>query len=142
MIKTKFTQLVLLRKRKVDEVELMLQKNAQHIIAKQGEIDALVAEFATLKEPQSGIYQNFLAFAHHKEEYRSSIDFKMQELAQLKQTKRELQETFKLENIEYEKAKYLDGLEIKKLLEKARIQESRDLDEISVMLHTNNKDKH
>ena len=142
MIKTKFTQLVLLRKRKVDEVELMLQKNAQHIIAKQGEIDALVAEFATLKEPQRGIYQNFLAFAHHKEEYRSSIDFKMQELAQLKQTKRELQETFKLENIEYEKAKYLDGLEIKKLLEKARIQESRDLDEISVMLHTNNKDKH
>ena len=136
-MKTKFTQLVLLRKRKVDEAELMLQKNAQQILAKQGEIDALVAEFATLKEPQSGIYQAFLIFAHHKEEYRSSIDFKMQELAILRQQKRELQEHFKLQNIEYEKAKYLDGLEVKKLLEKARIKESKDLDEISVMLHTN-----
>lgn len=138
-MKTKFTQLVLLRKRKVDEVELMLQKNAQHIVAKQKEIDALIAEFATLKEPQNGIYQAFLTFVHHKEEYRSSIDFKMRELSKLKQKKKELQEHFKLQNIEYEKAKYLDGLEVKKLLEKNRIQESKDLDEISVMLHANNK---
>lgn len=141
-MKTKFTQLVLLRKRKVDEAELMLQKNAQHIIAKQGEIDTLVQEFATLKEPQNGIYQAFLTFAHHKEEYRSSIDFKMRELAELKQEKKTLQEHFKLQNVEYEKAKYLDGLEVKKMLDKAHIQESRDLDEISVMLHANNKDKH
>lgn len=140
-MKTKFTQLVLLRKRKADEAELMLQKNAQQILAKQGEIDALVAEFATLKEPQSGVYQAFLTFSHHKEEYRSSIDFKMQELAILRQQKRELQEHFKLQNIEYEKAKYLDGLEVKKLLEKARIKESKDLDEISVMLHTNKRER-
>ncbi|MBX7491145.1 flagellar export protein FliJ [Helicobacter turcicus] len=141
-MKTKFTQLVLLRKKKVDEAELMLQKNARHIIAKQGEIDALVQEFATLKEPQNGIYQAFLTFVHHKEEYRSSIDFKMQELAELKQEKKALQEHFKLQNVEYEKAKYLDGLEVKKMLDKARIQENRNLDEISVMLHANNKDKH
>ncbi|TLD82889.1 hypothetical protein LS70_006250 [Helicobacter sp. MIT 11-5569] len=139
-MKTKFTQLVLLRKKKVDEIEMLLQKNAQSIVAKQREIDALVAEFATLKEPQNGIYQAFLTFVHHKEEYRSSIDFKMQELAQLKQEKKELQEYFKLQNIEYEKAKYLDGLEVKRMLDKARIQESRDLDEISVMLHANHKD--
>lgn len=141
-MKTKFTQLVLLRKKKVDEIEMLLQKNAQSIVAKQREIDALVAEFTTLKEPQNGIYQAFLTFVYHKEEYRSSIDLKMRELAQLKQEKRELQEHFKLQNIEYEKAKYLDGLEVKKMLDKARIQESRDLDEISVMLHTNHKDTH
>ncbi|EFR49446.1 hypothetical protein HCMG_01620, partial [Helicobacter canadensis MIT 98-5491] len=41
-MKTKFTQLVILRKKKVDEAELMLQKNAQQIQAKQAEIDALV----------------------------------------------------------------------------------------------------
>ncbi|WP_301008077.1 flagellar export protein FliJ [Helicobacter sp. UBA3407] len=140
-MKTKFTQLVLLRKKEVDEAEIMLQKNAQAIVAKQSEIDALVREFATLQEPKSGIYQNFLTFAYHKEEFRLTIDFKMQELAQLKRQKKELQEYFRVRNIEFEKAKYLDGLEVKKMIEKAKKQEVRDLDEISVMLYANHKEQ-
>lgn len=139
-MKTKFTQLVLLRKKEVDEAEIMLQKNAQAIVAKQSEIDALVREFATLQEPKSGIYQNFLTFAYHKEEFRQTIDFKMQELAQLKRQKKELQEYFRVRNIEFEKAKYLDGLEVKKMIEKAKKQ-VRDLDEISVMLYANHKEQ-
>lgn len=140
-MKTKFTQLVILRKKKVDEAELMLQKNAQQIQAKQAEIDALVREFATLEEPKSGVYQAFLTFVHHKNEYRQTIDSKMGELALLKKQKQDLQEHFKAQNIEYEKAKYLDGLEVKKILEKLKKQESKDLDEISVMLYANNKEQ-
>ena len=52
-------------------------------------------------------------------------------------SKAELQEHFKIYNIEYEKAKYLDNTEIKKMLDKAKKQEGRDLDEISVMLYAN-----
>ena len=63
--------------------------------------------------------------------------FKMGELALLKKQKQELQEYFKMQNVEYEKAKYLDGLEVKKILDKIRRQESKDLDEISVMLYAN-----
>ncbi|MBD5165008.1 flagellar export protein FliJ [Helicobacter sp.] len=140
-MKTKFTQLVLLRKKKVDEAEIMLQKNAQAISAKQSEIDALVREFATLQEPKSGIYQAFLTFTHHKDEFRQTIDFKMQELSQLKHKKQELQEYFRVQNIEFEKAKYLDGLEIKKMIEQAKKQETKDLDEISVMLYANHKEQ-
>ena len=66
-----------------------------------------------------------------------TIDFKMGELALLKKQKQELQEYFKMQNVEYEKAKYLDGLEVKKILDKIRRQESKDLDEISVMLYAN-----
>ena len=130
---------MLLRKKKVDEVELLLQKNAQNIIAKQQEVDALVAELATLEEPKSGIYQAFLTFIYHKEEYHANIDFKMQELAALKQEKKRLEEDFKLQNIEYEKAKYLEDLERKKILHKTRIQENKELDEVSVMLYANKK---
>ncbi len=140
-MKTKFTQLVVLRKKKVDEAELMLQKNAQQIQVKQAEIDALVREFATLEEPKSGVYQAFLTFVHHKNEYRQTIDSKMGELALLKKQKQDLQEHFKVQNIEYEKAKYLDGLEIKKVLEKLKKQETKDLDEISVMLYANNREQ-
>ncbi|PZT47971.1 hypothetical protein B6S12_06170 [Helicobacter valdiviensis] len=136
-MKTKFTQLVILNKRKVEEVEMELQKNAKSIEVKQGEIDALVREFATLQEPRSGIYQEFLTFCHHKEEYRNYIDDKMRELAFLKQDRKKLQEAFKLANIEYEKAKYLDELEIKKMLETAKRLEGKNLDEISVMLYAN-----
>ncbi len=137
-MKTKFTSLVVLHKKKVDEMQMLLQNYTKRIVAKQAEIDALVAEFAALKEPQSGIYQAFLTFAHHKEEYRCNIDDKMQELAILKQEKRELQERFKLQNIEYEKAKYLEKLEAKKLLHQIQKQESREMDEVSVMLYANN----
>lgn len=65
----------------------------------------------------------------------------MQELAQLKRQKKELQEYFRVRNIEFEKAKYLDGLEVKKMIEKAKKQEVRDLDEISVMLYANHKEQ-
>lgn len=130
----------MLCKKKLDEVELQLQSNAQEIIAKQGEIDKLIAEFATLETPKSGIYQAVLTFIHHKDEYRALIDLKIKELALLKQKKRQLQELFKTENIAYEKAKYLDNLEIKKRLEALKRQESRDLDEISVMLYANKKE--
>ncbi len=140
-MKTKFTQLVLLRKRKVDEAEIMLQENAQSITAKQAEIDTLVREFAMLKGPESGVYQSFLTFAHYKDTFRETIDLKIQELALLKQKRKELQEYFKLQNIEYEKAKYLDGMEVKKILENLKARENRDLDEISVMLYANHKEK-
>ncbi|EFR48969.1 hypothetical protein HCMG_01142 [Helicobacter canadensis MIT 98-5491] len=82
-----------------------------------------------------------MTFVHHKNEYRQTIDSKMGELALLKRQKQELQDYFKAQNIEYEKAKYLDGLEIKKNLEKAKKQESKDLDEISVMLYANHKEQ-
>ena len=134
-MKTKFTPLVKLNKQQADEVEQALQKNAQEIVLKQEEIDALVREFATLQEPKSGIYQAFLTFAEHKRYYRTSIDEKAYELALLKQKRGELQELFRQKNIEYEKAKYLENLEIKKVLEKIKKQEAKDLDEISVMLY-------
>lgn len=55
--------------------------------------------------------------------------------------RQKLQEDFKRQNIEFEKAKYLDGLEVKKRLEQIKKQEMRDLDEISVMLYANHKEK-
>ena len=134
-MKTKFTPLVKLNKQKADEVEQMLQKNAQEIVLKQEEIDALVREFASLQEPKSGFYQAFLTFVEHKNYYRAMIDEKAYELALLKQKRGELQELFKEKNIEFEKAKYLENLEIKKVLEKVKKQEAKDLDEISVMLY-------
>lgn len=138
-MKTKFTPLVALRKNKVDEAEQLLQKNAQEINSKQVEIDNLVREFAqwSLNEPKSGLYQEYLTFSHHKDEYRAAIDAKALELAQLKQERVALQENFRIQNMEYEKAKYLDSTEVKKILDALKRKESADMDEISVMLHAN-----
>ena len=38
---------MVLRKKKVDEEELMLQKNAQKIIDKKDELDDIIREFVT-----------------------------------------------------------------------------------------------
>ncbi|WP_104721741.1 flagellar export protein FliJ [Helicobacter mesocricetorum] len=139
-MKTKFTPLVLLQQQKIDVIEQELQRNTQAIKIKQEEIDMLIAEFATLKEPTSGVYQAFLTFVHHKNEYRQSIDYKMGELALLKKKKQELQESFRVQNVELEKAKYLDSLEVKKVLQKLKKRENVEMDEISVMLYANNKE--
>ncbi len=139
-MKTKFTPLVLLQKQKIDVIEQEIERNAQAIKGKQEEIDTLIAEFATLKEPTSGVYQAFLTFVHHKNEYYQSIDYKMGELALLKKKRQELQEAFRLQNIELEKAKYLDSLEVKKVLQRLKKRENVEMDEISVMLYANNKE--
>lgn len=134
---SKFTQLVKIAKQKLDEIERALQQNAANINNKQIEIDSLVAELSQLIIPQGGKYQEFLNYSHYKDEYRNTIDFKQQELAFLKAKRRELQENFRVQNIEYEKAKYLDNLEIQKAIKAAKMRESRDMDEISTMLFAN-----
>lgn len=134
---SKFTQLLKIAKQKLDEIERALQQNAANINNKQIEIDSLVAELSQLVIPQTGKYQEFLNYSHYKDEYRNTIDFKQQELAFLKAKRRELQENFRIQNIEYEKAKYLDNLEIQKAIKAAKMRENRDMDEISTMLFAN-----
>lgn len=138
---TKFSQLVKLNKQKMDKVEQSLRKNAQEIFFKHEEVAALIKELSSLQEPKEGVYQNFLNFAHQKEDYRRMIDEKTAEIARLKKERQQLQELFKIRNIEYEKAKYLNNLELKKMLEDAKRKENKNMDEISVMLYANAKEK-
>ncbi|MCH5322943.1 MAG: flagellar FliJ family protein [Helicobacter sp.] len=138
---TKFSQLVKLNKQKMDKVEQSLRKNAQEIFFKHEEVAALIKELSSLQEPKEGVYQNFLNFAHQKEDYRRMIDEKTTEIARLKKERQQLQELFKIRNIEYEKAKYLNNLELKKMLEDAKRKENKNMDEISVMLYANAKEK-
>ena len=138
---TKFSQLVKLNKQKMDKVEQSLRKNAQEIFFKHEEVATLIKELSSLQEPKEGVYQNFLNFAHQKEDYRRMIDEKTAEIARLKKERQQLQELFKIRNIEYEKAKYLNNLELKKMLEDAKRKENKNMDEISVMLYANAKEK-
>ena len=138
---TKFSQLVKLNKQKMDKVEQSLRKNAQEIFFKHEEVATLIKELSSMQEPKEGLYQNFLTFAHQKENYRRMIDEKTAEIARLKKERQQLQELFKIRNIEYEKAKYLNNLELKKMLEDAKRKENKNMDEISVMLYANAKEK-
>jgi flagellar biosynthesis chaperone FliJ len=44
-------------------------------------------------------------------------------------------------NIEYEKMKYLETQEIKKLLKKAKLKESKEMDELAILLRKNDESK-
>jgi len=88
-------------------------------LASHGKIAQLLAN-RTLIEAQRSMIQ------HNKDwlEYANS---------ELKAAKEQL----KKDMIEYEKYKYLEYEEIQKALKKMKIQESRDLDEVALMTHTN-----
>ena len=47
----------------------------------------------------------------------------------------------KLDMIEHEKFKYLELIEIKKIIKKIKLQEAKELDEIALMTHTRKDNK-
>ena len=64
--------------------------------------------------------------------YKNQIDI-------LKNRKDELLNELKKANIEYEKMKYLQAEEIKKIVKKERLKESQEIDEIAIILNSYNK---
>ena len=57
----------------------------------------------------------------------------------LENRKKELFEELKKANIEYEKVKYLQMQEVKKIIKKNRLKEAKEMDEIAILLRNLNE---
>jgi len=140
-MKTRFSDILKIKKQKLDEIERQLQ-DVQHrkkILKEQ--ILGVDAEIVALKIPQEGNFakmqlsrEAFDRLRQDKEELLERLTLRENQLVGLKELYQEAM-------IEYEKMVYLNNEEIKKVLKLRAQEESKALDEIANILFVNKKEK-
>jgi flagellar biosynthesis chaperone FliJ len=136
-LKTKFSAVVKIKKKIVDDI----QNSIFMIDIEISKTTVLLREtkdrYNTLKPPAEGPFSSLIVFEDMKKAFRYEIDTIKGNLADQQNLKNMLIGTLKEANAEYEKMKYLEEEEIKKVLKARAQQESKELDEIGVMLFNN-----
>jgi len=135
MIKTKFDQVVKLKKLKVEEVENELLSLNQQIENEEQKLLALNAQLSSIKYPKSGNFSQMLQLREMMKIELSQIEIVKKDIEELNHQKSLLNEQLKEVKLDYEKIKFLQGEEIKKELKKRAIKEAKDMDEIAIMLY-------
>lgn len=133
-MKTKFSELLKVKKQKLSEVERALAQK-RHERAQLVEQSALIrSRIETFSPPKSGDYRQMRMALHsreylfkEKERNANMIKYYDQEIAAL-------QQLYKEANIDYEKINHLHTLEVEQRLKERMRQEAKDMDEIAGQL--------
>lgn len=133
-MKTKFSELVKVKKQKVQEIENSLRDARARKQNLQLEITDIISQMHTLPKPPHGEFSTLQLSYTYLEQLKLQ---KEQYEIMLKQTDVEiqgLQELYKEANIGYEKVLYLHDSEVQKELIVLKQQENREMDEIANQL--------
>jgi flagellar export protein FliJ len=133
-MKTKFSQLVQVKKRRVDEIEnelLDIQNQKRRVLI---QIEDLLKEIFKIKTPKNGSFSQINIAHMYLKNFSNQKSRYEEEIVKLNQQILGIKELYKEANIEFEKVKYLENLEIQKQLHALKIQENKDMDEIANML--------
>lgn len=133
----------------------IVKLHAQKVKELQNEIALANTKIAELEEAAQSAHSRLLATTTPKggsfyemikaNEIKKAKKMELQELEAHVQHCREnlqsLQQAYKERSIELEKAKHLQAVEVKELLQKRKVAERNELDEISMMLYNNKERK-
>jgi len=133
-VKTKFDQIVKLKKLDVEKIERELLKQNQKIEKANQELTQFKIEFSKFEYPKTGNFALITQFKTMQTAFLREIKQKEEELVFLENQKILLQGQLKDKQLEYEKIKYLQGEEIKKMVKKLKKEEAKNIDEIALML--------
>jgi hypothetical protein len=133
-VKTKFDQIVKLKKLDVEKIERELLKQNQKIEKANQELTQFKIEFSKFEYPKTGNFALITQFKTMQTAFLREIKQKEEELVFLENQKNLLQGQLKDKQLEYEKIKYLQGEEIKKMVKKLKKEEAKNIDEIALML--------
>lgn len=132
-MKTRFTSLIKVKKEMMDRCERDLQKANESVHRAQVALDEAYAELEKAKIPASGSMTEFKNSRMLLSAQRDIIHEKQERLALALQQVERAKQALKSAMIDYEKFKYLEAEQIKKILLEARRKEQRELDEIAVL---------
>lgn len=136
-MKTKFTAVVKIKKKAVDDIQNSIYALDINISKTKENLSATQDRFKNLLPPSSGSYSALMAYEDMKKAYRYEIENIKMALADFINRKNMLLASLREANAELEKMKYLEGEEIQKILKLRAKKESMELDEIGVMLFNN-----
>jgi flagellar export protein FliJ len=136
-MKTKFDSVVKVKKQTVDNIERRIQKVNASINTIKNKIEELNNTLLSYSLPREGSFALLNQIKHQQHILREEIQNLKNQIVILENRKKELLNELKKANIEYEKMKYLQAEEIKKIIKEKRLKEARDLDEIAILLRKN-----
>ena len=134
-MKTKYSQLLKVKKQKVEiiENEIALLNSKKEFIKK--EIAELILQINSLKKPKDGKFGTFLSASYSFEKLHSFKKDKEEILRQKESELHQKREEYKRALMEYEKIKYLEDLLIEEKFDKIKKDEQKLLDELSQVIY-------
>ncbi len=132
-MKTRFSPIVKLKHSKVQEEEATLQQALSRLQNAKEALAQSIEELESLKEPTTGDMQSFLAARTLLDAQFRLIEKNENWVAFEEAQVEACQEALKNATIEYEKFKYLESEEIKKIKKALSLKEAKRLDELAMI---------
>ncbi|ANE33049.1 PP-loop family protein [Campylobacter hyointestinalis] len=133
---TKFSQVIKLKKQNLDKIEICLAKCRTLRSQLEDLLKKATLELGSYKFPKGG---NFIVMKSSLEEQRLLREHKDDLIEKLSLNQKEIMHyelQYKKAYMEFEKIRYLEQEEIKKILEKAKKDEAIMLDEIAIQRYS------
>jgi len=134
-MKTRYTSLVSVKKNMMQKSEQVLQAANANLNSALIALEISLDELGELHTPKSGQISDFLSHRSLLDSQRAVINHNQEWVAFARAEIGQAKEQLKLDTIEFEKFNYLEVQEIKVILQKRKIQEAKDLDEIALMTY-------
>ncbi|RDU51384.1 flagellar export protein FliJ [Helicobacter sp. MIT 01-3238] len=136
-MKTPFDALVLAQKKRLEAKELEILRTNNQIAAQYAKIDELQIALSQVIYPKEGDFSLFLKTNAQKKSLINDIDTHRTHISTLKAELKSLQEQRRIIYIEYEKYKHIQEREKEKIISELKRAESKNLDEIALLLYNN-----
>ena len=132
---TRFSSLVTLKKNTMQKSERALQTAHANLNSAKTALELSYNILQDIEMPKRGNISEFLASKSLLDSARGVITHNQEWIEFSKKELEKAKEQLKLDMIEHEKYKYLELEEIKKKLKEIKEKESKDLDEIALIIH-------
>ena len=112
-----------------------MTENIQQQAALGNRIESSKTDMLAVKMPQSGSFQELQQAESIKQAFHVEIQGMRDDLLRLVEAYEKLQEELKTAHIEHEKAKHLEEIEVRRMLEQQKRLEEAELNELGTMLY-------
>lgn len=135
-MKTRFSSLVTIKKSAMQKSERVVQSANADLNSALVSLELSHKSLHDILSPQSGMMSSFLASRKLLDSGRNLIKHNQEWVFYAKNQVQIAKEELKKSMTEYEKFNYLELEEIKKILDKQKLTESKELDEVALMTYT------
>lgn len=139
-MKSKFTQIVNIKKRNLDKIELNLARTRNEAAMIEGFIAQAAEQISKFEMPSSGSTIDLRGSLELLGAMRREKNLLTERLELTKKSITHLERQYKAANLEYEKIKYLQTQDFSAQIEKIKKAEAAALDEFATMNFTRQKE--
>lgn len=139
-MKTRFSSLVTVKKNTMKKSERVVQSANADLNSAVMALEISKNSLNSITTPESGFMSDFIASRTLLDSGRNLIKHNKEWVEYSKNQVHFAKEQLKIDMIEYEKFKYLDLEEIKKVIKKQKMLEAKELDEVALMTYTRKTD--